>query len=72
MAGYVHHAVAHRRSDEYAYGGDDDDVLEGCRPRAYGRRQEVDGVVAHSDREVEHREQKQKDDNAEKQYVHLV
>ena len=72
VAGNVHHTVAHRSADKHTYLGHDQYSLERGRFRAYSRVQKVDSVVAHPHRQIEYRQQKKEDHNAEKQYVHVA
>ena len=70
MPGNIHHPVAHRRPDKYSDRGDYQHSLERCRPRTYRGVQEIDSIVAYPHRQVEHRQQEQKNHYTEEQYFH--
>ena len=58
MSRHIHHAVAHRGADEDADCRHDNYPFERCCPRSDCGRKEIDSVVAHAHRKVEHRQQK--------------
>ena len=72
VAGDIHHAVAHRRADEDADGGHDEYRLEGGRFGADGRVEEIDRVIAHSDRQIEDRQQEEEHNDTQEKNVHRV
>ena len=64
VAGNVHHAVAQHAAEEHAHRGDDHQGAEPGRPRTYRGVEEIDGIVAHADKEVERGEQKEEYDHS--------
>ncbi len=63
MPGDIHHAVGQGGTDKYAYAGNEQHGLERgsfCTDR---RLEEVDSVIADPYDEIEHRKDKQEDDN---------
>ena len=54
MAGYIHHSVGQGGTGENAGGRDRDDRFETCGFRTDGRVDEIDGVVAHTNDEIEY------------------
>ena len=70
VPGNIHHAVAHGSPDENADRRHDQHSLERCRPRPDGGIKKIDRVIAHTHRQVEDRQQKQKNNDAKKQYIH--
>ena len=72
MAGDIHHAVAHGGAYEDSDRGYDEDALERSGFGAYGRIEKIDGVVADTHREVEDGEQKEENDDAQKDSIHIA
>ncbi len=63
VAGDIHHAVAHRRSRKHTHGGYEDHRAEARRLRANCRRKKIDSIIAHTHRQVKHRQDEEEDDN---------
>ena len=70
VPGNIHHAVAHRSPYKNTYGCHNQYSLERRGTRTYRRVQEIYSIVADSHRQVENRQQEQKNHYTEEQYFH--
>lgn len=68
----VHHTVAHGGTGKDADGCNEDDGAIARHLGADGGVEEIYGVVAHTDDEVEHGKDDEEYDNSEKQGIHIV
>ena len=70
MTRHVHHAVAHRSTGKYTDGGYEHYGLEPRHLCSDGRIKEIDGIIAHTHHEVEHRQNDEEYYYPEKQCIH--